>query len=103
MKATSVLILLSTLVAVVGKKKQEALNRDTTPFWLRDRLDGELSKQPIFVSCPPRCYGGGIPTYSDSSCSSASFKAFGSSLGTIYVEQLPGYSLSDICKPLAGR
>ncbi|CAN0239148.1 unnamed protein product, partial [Pylaiella littoralis] len=51
MKATSVLILLSTLVAVVGKKKQEALNRDTTPFWLRDRLDGMCLGPSGFGAC----------------------------------------------------
>eukprot|EP00903_Cladosiphon_okamuranus_P008368 g8046.t1 len=37
---TSLLVLICAVVAVVGKKKQEALNRDTTPFWLRDTLDG---------------------------------------------------------------
>lgn len=41
MKAASALILLTAAVAVFGKKKQEALNRDTTPFWLRDTVDGE--------------------------------------------------------------
>lgn len=40
MKAIPALILISTVIAVTGKKKEEALNRDTTPFWLRDPLDG---------------------------------------------------------------
>eukprot|EP00752_Nemacystus_decipiens_P012094 g10721.t1 len=40
MKATFALILICAVVAVVGKKKEEALNRDTTPFWLRDTNDG---------------------------------------------------------------
>lgn len=44
MRVASVLSLFCALVVVVGKKKEEALNRETTPFWLRDRLDGELSK-----------------------------------------------------------
>lgn len=41
MKAASALLLLSALTAVVGKKKEEALNRETTPFWLRDKTDGK--------------------------------------------------------------
>lgn len=41
--ASALVLLLSAVVAVVGKKKEEALNRETTPFWLRDNtLDGEL-------------------------------------------------------------
>lgn len=35
------LTLLCMAVAVVGKKQEEALNKDTTPFWLRDQFDGK--------------------------------------------------------------
>lgn len=41
MKASSVLFLLSMAVLVLGKKKNEALNRDSVPFWLQDIRDGE--------------------------------------------------------------
>lgn len=41
MKAVGVLVLLLAVVPAVGrKKKEEALNRNTTPFWLRDAHDG---------------------------------------------------------------
>lgn len=40
MKPASVLIILLAVVLVVGKKKEEPLNRNTRPFWLRDSLDG---------------------------------------------------------------
>lgn len=41
MKAASALLLLCTLAIVVGKKKEEPLNRETTPFWLQDKTDGK--------------------------------------------------------------
>lgn len=47
MKAASLCFLFAAVIAVVGKKTEEALNRDTTPFWFRDRVDGECTLQKI--------------------------------------------------------
>lgn len=41
MKAASALLLLSALALVLGKRKEEPLNRETTPFWLQDQTDGK--------------------------------------------------------------
>ena len=49
MKAASALLLLSALALVFGKKKEEPLNRETTPFWLQDQTDGKS------YSCLIRC------------------------------------------------
>ncbi|CAB1120231.1 unnamed protein product [Ectocarpus sp. CCAP 1310/34] len=47
----AVLTLLCMAVAVVGKKQEEALNKDTTPFWLRDQLDGMCLGPDGFGAC----------------------------------------------------
>lgn len=44
MKSPIVFSILCIAALVCGKKKEEPLNRETTPFWLRDTLDGEKKR-----------------------------------------------------------
>ena len=44
MKSSSIFLILCGVVLVSGKNKEEPLNRDTTPFWLRDTLDGDQNR-----------------------------------------------------------
>lgn len=59
MKVASVLgslsVAMSMVVAMAGKKKtQEPLNREMTPFWLRDKADGEpAAGKMIFLKRKP--------------------------------------------------